>query len=274
MHRSKNVMGGSAETAPLGSNRPKSSLHPSTSYQSAGSGNSSSGKNVEEYYGDDGGVYFGEETTGGTSEYPATFHQYGDQKEVDTSWAVENGNGGNTNTGNYGSTNAQESESSDADSEDDDESSEEETSADEETPIIVKKTKQPSRKKKKKEKKTRWHDENSGSEEGDEEDEEYSDDEYYVFKPRRNCCHSFFITVQMTAVIANLSMIAIEMAPLKFGKFETLDIVLRCYFTLFSLCFLFAGKLHDTHCFGCLLCFAGSSPIPMLALLLRINFGI
>lgn len=66
-----------------------------------------------------------------------------------------------------------------------------------------------------------------------------------MIPPRRNCCHSFFIVVQIAAILANLCMIAIEVVPvvyvLKRNKPETLqilDIVLRCYFTFFSTFFL------------------------------------
>jgi len=59
-----------------------------------------------------------------------------------------------------------------------------------------------------------------------------------LLKPKRSVCHSFFITVQIAAILANISMIAIQIVPLILGKLKVLDIVLRCYFGLFSLFFI------------------------------------
>jgi hypothetical protein len=72
-------------------------------------------------------------------------------------------------------------------------------------------------------------------------------EEDVLIKPRRNCCHSFFIIVQIAAVLANICMITLEVVPaiyvLRSGRPETLqilDVVLRSYFTFFSLLFLLA----------------------------------
>jgi hypothetical protein len=66
-----------------------------------------------------------------------------------------------------------------------------------------------------------------------------------LIAPRRNCCHSFFILVQIAAILANLCMIAIEVVPVVYvlrGKkpatLQILDIALRCYFSFFSTFFL------------------------------------
>lgn len=57
-------------------------------------------------------------------------------------------------------------------------------------------------------------------------------------KPHRSCCHSFFITVQIVTILANLTMIAIQVLPIIMSQLEFLDIVLRGYFGLFSLYFI------------------------------------
>jgi hypothetical protein len=229
-------MGGNAEAAPL---VPKKSLHTSTSYggQSAGSANSSSA-NVEEDYGDEE-QYHGEPEP---EAFPAPLYEHPEQQETDTSWAAQEGG----ETANYGSTsgtnhnNDMQKWDEDEDSEDDDESSEEES--DEEVPIVVKKKKKK-KKRNKKGKKGRWHDSDYVAVASDTDGElNEEDDEVFLVKPRRNCCHSFFIAVQITAVLANLSMIAIEMVPIMIGTLEKLDIVLRCYFTFFSSFFLFTGE--------------------------------
>lgn len=73
----------------------------------------------------------------------------------------------------------------------------------------------------------------------DDESRDY-DDDGIIKRPRRNCCHSFFIVVQLAAILANLTMIAFQVAPIIIGKLDVLDKVLRCYFTLFSICFFLA----------------------------------
>lgn len=111
----------------------------------------------------------------------------------------------------------------------------------------------------------RWHDEESPNEKtalrhkrkrrsrsskkrrgGMDVDEDEEEDAAPI-KPRRNCCHSFFIIVQIAAVLANLCMITLEVVPAiyvlnsgKPEKLQILDLVLRSYFTFFSLLFLVA----------------------------------
>ena len=63
-----------------------------------------------------------------------------------------------------------------------------------------------------------------------------------LLKPRRNCCHSFFVFLQTTAVLANLSMVIIQVLPIVAGTTTLLDVVLRSYFICFSFCFLLAGE--------------------------------
>ena len=222
-------MGGSADTRPLVMPQ-KNILKPSSSYggQSGASGSSNpSNAPVEEDYGDDN-VYYEEAPV----QYNAGNH------EVDTSWAVES-NDEHGNGQNYGSTQYGIKESDDDDSSDDDESSSsEEEETDEETPIIPKKKKNNRKNKNKVKKKSiNWEDSQSDTDGSLEEDVDV-----ILVKPRRNCCHSFFIAIQITAILANISMILIEIVPIMVGTLEQLDIVLRCYFAFFCTFFLFAGK--------------------------------
>lgn len=224
-----NIMGGSAETQRLVMPQ-KNILKPSSSYggQSGASASSNpSNAPVEEDYGDDN-VYF--------EESPVQ-HNAGNH-EVDTSWAVESNDAQNYGSTQYGTKESDDDDSSDDDDDDDESSSseEEEEETDEETPIIPKKKKNNRKNKNKRKKKSiNWEDSQSDTDGSLEEDVDV-----ILVKPRRNCCHSFFIAIQITAILANISMILIEIVPIMVGTLEQLDIVLRCYFAFFCTFFLFA----------------------------------
>lgn len=257
-------MGGSApKPSSMAMASPSKPLGPSTSYggQSGGSNNSSSNNIVEVDYGD-----ATDDDTLGDGQ-----HQQQEQsgKEVDTSWAVEaggngsgNGSGDSKTNANYGSTNihAQKSEfesSSEDDSEDSSSSDDSDSSSssddelqadswqDEEKSLVKKKKKKRSKAKARSKSKkngsrgsSKWHKE----EEEEEDDEEFSDEEHpeELVRPMRNCCHSFFIFIQIFAIIANLCMISIEIVPMYVGTLKRLDIILRCYFAFFCTFFILA----------------------------------
>lgn len=262
--KDENVMGGSApKPSSMAMASPSKPLGPSTSYggQSGGSNNSSSNNIVEVDYGD-----ATDDDTLGDGQ-----HQQQEQsgKEVDTSWAVEaggngsgNGSGDSKTNANYGSTNihAQKSEfesSSEDDSEDSSSSDDSDSSSssddelqadswqDEEKSLVKKKKKKRSKAKARSKSKkngsrgsSKWHKE----EEEEEDDEEFSDEEHpeELVRPMRNCCHSFFIFIQIFAIIANLCMISIEIVPMYVGTLKRLDIILRCYFAFFCTFFILA----------------------------------
>lgn len=134
------------------------------------------------------------------------------------------------------------------DEEDDEESLEEEESSEEESSSEEEET----------DEEANWHDEpdertslkksnrRSRKQKYRYESDDESDVEVSV-KPRRNCCHSFFILVQIASVLAILCMIALEVVPMAIllnqGSIEqkdVLDLVLRGYFTFFCIFFLLA----------------------------------
>ncbi len=60
-------------------------------------------------------------------------------------------------------------------------------------------------------------------------------------KPGRNCCHSFFVLIQMVAICCNLAMIAVQLVPIYFWKKMVLEQkVVRCYVAFFDLIFILA----------------------------------
>ena len=247
---SQNVMGGTKETTPLVSptrgslsHSMRGSLSHSTSY--GGQSASSTEQNTEVDYGDD-------------EDEEAAAGDYSHNPNVDTSWAAEPSKENSRPKVTFQDAQEEEEESSssgesddDDDDDDDDDSdssssSEEEDDDDEEAnnqkknwhklpPPVPVNEKTPLQKKKMKKRSKRGK-ATSGEEEGG---------ESILTKPRRNCCHSFFIVVQIAAVLANLCMITLEVVPaiyvLKSGKpnaLQILDLVLRSYFTFFSTLFL------------------------------------
>lgn len=173
------------------------------------------------------------------------------EQEVDTSWAVD-----------YGTLNRTEMSKSgeDASSSDEDESSDDEdddtsyagSSNDDESDVSEPPKKewhdeeQNIKRKKKivqKRKKAKWQDDDKKRSKKTrknvkEDDSDGDDDIEPLRRPRRSCCHSFFIVIQIAAILANLTMIAFQVVPMVVGDLETLDKVLRCYFTFFSTFFL------------------------------------
>jgi hypothetical protein len=138
--------------------------------------------------------------------------------------------------------------------EEDSESSE--SSLDEEVPPIpppVKIQKKESVRDVKQKKKTRgfkkessrsraWHEKTPLTLKRGDSDDEEEDNEEILIRPRRNCCHSFFIFIQITAILGNLAMLAIQMLPIIMSSksLDTLQIVIRCYFTVFILMMILA----------------------------------
>jgi len=238
---SQTVMGGTAETAPL-VQQTHGSLGHSTSY--GGQSASSAEKNAEVDYGDE-------------EDEEAAAGDYNQNPHVDTSWAAEPSKENSRPTVTFQDAQEEEEESSssgesdDDDDDDDDDDSDSSSSSEEEDddeeannqktnwqkapPPVTEKTPLQKKKTNKRSKKVKAR---GGDGEGD---------ESVLTKPRRNCCHSFFIVVQIAAVLANLCMITLEVVPaiyiLKSGKpnaLQILDLVLRSYFTFFSTLFLAA----------------------------------
>lgn len=229
-------MGGTKETTPLVSPT-RGSLGHSTSY--GGQSASSAEQNAEVDYGDE-------------EDEEAAAGDYSHNPRIDTSWAAEPSMEHSRPTVTFQDAQEEEEESSSSgESDDDDDDSDSSSSSEEEnddeeannqkknwhkSPPPVPVTEKTPLQKKKMKKRSKRGKATGGDEEGV---------ESVMTKPRRNCCHSFFIVVQIAAVLANLCMITLEVVPaiyvLKSGKpnaLQILDLVLRSYFTFFSTLFL------------------------------------
>ena len=70
-----------------------------------------------------------------------------------------------------------------------------------------------------------------------------------IRKPLRNCCHSFFILIQMIAVLVNLAMVGVQLVPIFAWKSILLEQkVVRGYLAFFNLMFVLAE--FDVDCIG------------------------
>ena len=68
-------------------------------------------------------------------------------------------------------------------------------------------------------------------------------------RPLRNCCHSFFILIQMIAVLVNLAMIGVQVVPIFAWKSIILEQkVVRGFLAFFNLMFILAE--FDVDCIG------------------------
>jgi len=59
-------------------------------------------------------------------------------------------------------------------------------------------------------------------------------------KPRRTCCHSIFVTIQVFAIVGNLMMLSTQIVPMIICDVELIQKVMRCYLAFFSFVFLLA----------------------------------
>lgn len=60
-------------------------------------------------------------------------------------------------------------------------------------------------------------------------------------RPHRNCCHSFFILIQMISIGVNLAMMAVQLVPIFLWKQLVLEHkVMRCYLAFFNFFFILA----------------------------------
>eukprot|EP01083_Nonionella_stella_P032241 88264_1 len=224
--------GNVAESKPL---VPKLAQSSSYGGQSSGGASNSSSSPVEEDYGES---QFG--VMGGTAI----------QDSNDPSWAAdaEASNKKNYGTNKIESDHSESSEEDDEDSQDDSGSEDtEEGDDDEESKWHLSerggsetrekmnkswpKAKKESKPKKSKKKKKKDNDREALVDDGDDGGADV---------PRRSCCHSFFILIQIIAILANVALIAFELLPIFIGNLNTLDTVLRGYFSIFSAFFLLA----------------------------------
>lgn len=62
-----------------------------------------------------------------------------------------------------------------------------------------------------------------------------------IRKPLRNCCHSFFILIQMIAIVVHLAMIGVQLIPIfTWPKMIVEQKAVRCYLAFFELMFILA----------------------------------
>ncbi len=185
---------------------------------SGASNSSSQGVNVEVDYGEPN---FG--VMGGTAK-----------EEVDTSWAVDYGTHDRTEFSKTeeDASSSDEDESSSDEDEDDFNSSHAESSNDDESDASEPPRKewhdeeQNMRKKKmitKRKKRTNWQEDEkkrSKTRKKVKDDESNTNDDIETLhRPRRSCCHSFFIVIQIAAILANLTMIAFQVSELFLPSF-------------------------------------------------------
>jgi len=222
-----------AESKPL---VPKLAQSSSYGGQSSGGASNSSSSPVEEDYGES---QFG--VMGGTAI-----------QDEDPSWAADSAASNKKNYGtnkiesDHSESSEEENEEDDEDSQDDSDSEDsEEGNDDEEAKWHLSerggserrekknkswpKLKKENKSKKSKEKKNKNNDREALVDDGDVEG-----------VPRRSCCHSFFILIQIIAIVANVALITFELLPIFIGNLNTLDMVLRGYFSIFSAFFLLA----------------------------------
>ena len=225
------------------------SLHKSASY--GNKSDVSSGNHVEEDYGDHDEYHHSSDFIplgGNRNQHPVP---------VDTSWAVSS----NDETGEDSD---DEGNSFTSSSDDEDDSS----SLDEEVPPIPppvqsRKKKESSRDDVKQKKNMKgyaresgninttsrssstsrraWHEQTPLTLQRSTSQDDYEEEEMLI-RPRRNCCHSFFIFIQITAILGNVAMLAIQLLPIIMSSkpLDTLQIVIRCYFTVFILMMILA----------------------------------
>ena len=235
----------SQEQTPLITN--SNSLHKSASY--GNKSDVSSSNHVEEDYGDHDEYHHGSDFIplgGNRNQHPVP---------VDTSWAVSSNDESGEDSDDEGN-----SFTSSSDDEDDS------SSLDEEVPPIPppvqsRKKKESSRDNVKQKKNIKGYARESGNSRSSstsrrawheqtpltlkrstsQDDDDYEEEEILI-RPRRNCCHSFFIFIQITAILGDVAMLAIQLLPIIMSSkpLDTLQIVIRCYFTVFILMMILA----------------------------------